>query len=49
MLIKHVIDKFHSKNAAVLEFNPATVETRILRKKQLEYAIYKSENYIAKK
>lgn len=42
MLIKHVIDEFHSKDATVLEFNPATVETRILRKKRLQYEIYKS-------
>ena len=41
MLIKSMIDKLHSKNATVLEFKPAIVETRILRKKRLQYAIYK--------
>lgn len=41
MLIKSAIDKFHPKNAAVLEFKPALVETRILRKKRLQCAIYK--------
>lgn len=29
-----MIDKFHSKNATVLELNPATVKTRILGKKR---------------